>query len=905
MGLFIARSTLRWPVRLCIAVAILTGGSWLILNLPHHNSAPKLLQRALAFADLNNWNEAESEFRGAAEVFRKNGDHRGELYTRLGIIRATAQRRNLADTVAQLDDMLEAEPLLKSDRELRMFCLIVRGDFNGEMKSSAMRKDWEEVAELAKQLGDRKWQNRARAELGFAAFYDGDIATCKRNVLTALVVAIGTGDVGEQIKLLYAIGLGLSSGKDYSEANRFLDRAISLSLKTPDAPYPFMVMLTKAAALAHMGKISEAKQILAALRAGDRQHLTLTYEAAALTTAGEISLLQGNLSEAADNYGRSETLLRTGAYLRALTLTQLALAKIYVKQNDLQSAVDALSRATSNLQMTGEIDRVPEQLQTLAELKVNEHKYDEAEQAYKKAEQLVDAAIYSDPSILDKTTWISSSSNLYVQHFALIADHSGSVERAFSVIEQVRGRVTTDLLIGGTRSTISARQNEHAISEARFALRSATTASEIRRINDELFLLEQNRWITPELDILRANARSQIALLTVQRALSRDATILEYVLDDPNSYCIVITRKRANIIRLTNRRTIEALVSDYLITVRERRPATKLSRQLYDALIQPLGAPTNASNLLIVRDGQLHLLPFEALVSSNQDYLGERSVVAYLPSAASFYLLARRSRRIRPSNRELLAVGGVAYKAHEDELRNLFTARGGAPMKLTNLPTSSDEVRIADAAFPRADNKLLMGTAATKAAFQHQPLQDFRFLHLAVHGVSERDRPNRSALVLLEDGAVGVDGLLQAPEIAQLQLQADLVVLSACETGIGKVQGQEGIENLAHSFVLAGASSVISTLWSIDDTFSLALIKQFYQHYRNTDSAADALALAKRDILHEYGHDINPFYWAAFTFEGVPKTAISKYESYTKPNPNASSIASTRSNRSRDREARP
>jgi CHAT domain-containing protein len=134
---------------------------------------------------------------------------------------------------------------------------------------------------------------------------------------------------------------------------------------------------------------------------------------------------------------------------------------------------------------------------------------------------------------------------------------------------------------------------------------------------------------------------------------------------------------------------------------------------------------------------------------------------------------------------------------------------------------------------------------------------------------------DHAALVLLDDPQSGEDGLLQAPEIAQLPLRADLVVLSACDTAIGKVQGQEGIETLAHSFVIAGARSVISTLWSIDDNFSLALIKQFYQHYRTTGSAAIALAQAKRDMLRQYGHDTNPFYWAAFTFEGVPQSAVS------------------------------
>src|ERR1051325_10664365 len=224
MGFSTAYRHFRWVVWFTVATMTFVGFGFAVMALHNRSSAPKLLRHALMLGDLNNWPEAEREFRSVAGVFRKNGEHRGELYTRLAIIRATAQRRNLHDAVAEIDEVLRTEPLLKSDRELRMFALIIRGDFDGEMKSAAMRKDWEEVSQLAKQIGNFKWQNRARAEIGFAAFYDGDIATAKKYVLTSLVIAIGTRDVGEQIKLLYAMGLGLANSKNYADAIRFLDR---------------------------------------------------------------------------------------------------------------------------------------------------------------------------------------------------------------------------------------------------------------------------------------------------------------------------------------------------------------------------------------------------------------------------------------------------------------------------------------------------------------------------------------------------------------------------------------------------------------------------------------------------------------------------------------------------------
>ena len=101
--------------------------------------------------------------------------------------------------------------------------------------------------------------------------------------------------------------------------------------------------------------------------------------------------------------------------------------------------------------------------------------------------------------------------------------------------------------------------------------------------------------------------------------------------------------------------------------------------------------------------------------------------------------------------------------------------------------------------------------------------------------------PNRSALVLLSDPAAGEDGFLQASEIVQLRLNADLVILSACDTGVGLIEGEEGIAALSRAFLLAGAKAVVSTLWSINDDYSLVVMTHFYRHLAAHEPAAEAL----------------------------------------------------------------
>ena len=186
-----------------------------------------------------------------------------------------------------------------------------------------------------------------------------------------------------------------------------------------------------------------------------------------------------------------------------------------------------------------------------------------------------------------------------------------------------------------------------------------------------------------------------------------------------------------------------------------------------------------------------------------------------------------------------------------------------------DLPSSADEVRIAEAAFPGQKVDSLTGRSATEAAFKAERLTQYRVIHLAVHGFADSTFPERAALILLSDPAAGEDGFLQASEIVQLRFDAQLVVLSACETAAGPLQGQEGIANLSRAFLLAGARSVISTLWQVDDDASLFLMKHFYEHLSRNQSPALSLTAAKRDMLRTFGRRAVSYEWAAFTIEGA------------------------------------
>jgi CHAT domain-containing protein len=166
------------------------------------------------------------------------------------------------------------------------------------------------------------------------------------------------------------------------------------------------------------------------------------------------------------------------------------------------------------------------------------------------------------------------------------------------------------------------------------------------------------------------------------------------------------------------------------------------------------------------------------------------------------------------------------------------------------------------------DGVVLLGAEATETAFKSEPLADFKIVHLAAHGFADTQFPERSGLVLGVDKNSHDDGILQVREIIRLRFNADLVTLSACNTGVGKLQGEEGVTNLVEAFLVSGARAVVASLWSADDTYTVALMERFYTHLEEGQDKAAALRRAKLDLLAKYGKQVPPYYWGAFVLVG-------------------------------------
>ena len=216
-------------------------------------------------------------------------------------------------------------------------------------------------------------------------------------------------------------------------------------------------------------------------------------------------------------------------------------------------------------------------------------------------------------------------------------------------------------------------------------------------------------------------------------------------------------------------------------------------------------------------------------------------------------------------------VGVAAWTQHTDDRNPIVRAISGPQRsQLVPLPESQAEVETIAQDLPHPST-ILLGSDATESHFKHLDLASTEVVHLALHGYVDLDYPDRSSLVFAPDSAGGEDdGLLQVREIRGLHLNARLVTLSACNTGVGPV-GETGVTNLVNAFIEAGADSVVSTLWEVDDHAAPHVMETFYAELAAHKRKVDALRTAQLEMLNQ---GLAPYFWASFQIVGDPNGTL-------------------------------
>lgn len=831
---------------------------------PSASDSTELLKRAVALADAYNWSEAGPYFVGAERLALLQSDRRAALYAQIGALRSSMEQHVLAEISVRLENELSENPLLRSDDELRIFTLQVKGDVDFEIDASLARKDWEEVLAIATRTGNQKWRRRASGELGLVAFLEGDMLKARQLVGSALIEATTAGDVGSQVRYLGAIGTALSVMKDHKQALERLNQALDLASKNPIVGYSFPTQEAKIQALSGLNRLDEAYALANDVIEQARRRGKRVKEAQAYISMGNISVKMRNDAQAEESFLTAAKLSRTGGFTRLLAGVNSDLAVLKQRTGDLQAAASFAAEAAELTQDSGDLYLFPDRLFALASVKVSLGEFQAAKEIFARATEAVDVILSSTSRPSVRAALIHSMSAIFMESFLLHAKHLNDLPGAWAVVERNRARTTRDLLMDGAPRLPSSSPE---VAKLRLELLKARTAPQLEHIRERIFLAETER--------LTANDRRlvipvrTVEITELQDHLTREDVVLEYVLTASGSYCFVITKSSARLVPLPPTSTLDPTLLRYHEAILRRHVDTASAQTLYRMLLQPVSTELGKhKRVWIARHGALHLVPFESFIGNDRRYAVTTHIFSYIPSATTFVMLRQRG---SDSSAEptFLGVGGVPYDT--SPLPKIAATRGFS-MTLGNLPGSAEEVTIAAEELkrhlPRMSATMLVGESATETLFK-QHAAKFRIVHLAVHAKANRDRPTEAALILLSDPKAGDDGFLQANEILDLGAMADLVLLSACDTAVGKLMGEDGIANLAQSFLAAGSKTVISTLWEADDSFSSTLVRRFYRYLGSGQSAGNAMANAKRDVIKMFGQRAGPWLWAPFIVEGA------------------------------------
>jgi CHAT domain-containing protein len=375
--------------------------------------------------------------------------------------------------------------------------------------------------------------------------------------------------------------------------------------------------------------------------------------------------------------------------------------------------------------------------------------------------------------------------------------------------------------------------------------------------------------------------RSVPSLTDIQQALGPTEALVSFQqwhrepsLDAPydtaSSWAVVVTRAGAHAARIPDAEELDPQINLWLALLRRRDGSERPGgARLYAQLLEPVVAvlPTAVRHLLIIPDGSLNRVPFDALTDAKGRYVSERFGVSLIPSAAIWLELKRR--HLAQPGLALAMAEPAAAPAAESLVR---AALGMGEVSLPPLGRARQEAESAVAAFPRG-SVLLVGATATEQYLKDSDLRPFSLIHFATHAVVDAVTPERSAIVLAPSPE-RQDGLLQVEEISRLNLEQKVVVLAACSSSSGPVRRAEGVMSLARAFFEAGAQTVVGTLAPVRDQESAALFEAFYQRMHEGMPVRQALLEAKRERIRA---GVPPAAWATVVVlgndEATPRAA--------------------------------
>lgn len=476
------------------------------------------------------------------------------------------------------------------------------------------------------------------------------------------------------------------------------------------------------------------------------------------------------------------------------------------------------------------------------------------------------------------------------------------------------------------RLNASAQEQMSLLSDSHTQEQANAIAKKIEALTIELQQVEtQIRQTSPRYAAL--TQPKPLDLKAIQEELDADTLLLEYSLSPKRSYVWAVTPDSITGYELPKRDEIEAAARRLydLLNARNKRvkSETQSSRQarvaqsdreiptavaaLSRMLLAPVVTQLGKKRLIIVADGMLQYIPFAALTTPSvgassaapQPLIVEHEIVS-LPSASTLSVIRRELAGRKSAPKTVVALADPVFMKNDERVKGSRTMTTGnakdAPPRagaesmkelelveaaedtgvssgglyVPRLPGSRQEAKEIVAMVPAAERKLALDFEASREVATSAELSQYRYVHFSTHGFLNSVHPELSGIVfsLVNERGDSQDGFLRAHEVFNLKLPAEVVVLSACQTGIGKEVKGEGLVSLTRGFMYAGSPRVVVSLWSVGEIGTAELMVRFYREMlKGGKRPAEALRAAQVSLMKEKKWQ-SPFYWAAFTLQG-------------------------------------
>jgi len=767
-----------------------------------------------------------------------------------------------------------------------------------------------QALEIFKSNGDRSWQILTLNKIGGIYREAKDYQKGLEFHNQALDLAKQNNDFSQQVSALSSIVVDYLSLKDYPKALDAANQILALSRQQNNGFWETLAFSLSGSVYFNSGDYQKALEALEKAVTEVPKVEDRTTEANVLYGLGKIYKALKHYEKALSTYDQVLALRRTlgertgeADTLYQVAITQRDRGNLNAARTQIEAAINIVenirTRVTSQELRTSYFASVQNYYQFYIDLLMQLHKKDPSKGYDALALHASERA--RARSLLELLT--EANANIRQGVEPKLLERERTLQQNLDAVE--KGRIE---LVNGqyTNKQLEALEKE-----------TATLLEEYRQVQ------EQIRRTSPRYAALTQPQPLTLAEIQ-QQVLDDDTMLLEYSLGEERSYLWAVTKTGITSYELPKRADIEATAKDfyqllknpsYRLEMRgglgaEARPGSSIGNhetatKLSQMLIAPVTAQLENKRLLVVSDGALQYLPFGALPTppapripggASQEGVSRELVpllveheIVNLPSASTLAVLRKETNDRKSAAQAIAVLADPVFGTNDPRLKSSPGHVSGTPLDKSNfnsralersaitanvtfnrLPFTRQEAEQILSLVPATERMQAFDFAANRAIASSTELQHYRIVHFATHGILNSTQPELSGVVLslVDEKGMFQNGFLQLRDIFNLNLPAELVVLSACETGLGEEVKGEGLVGLTRGFMYAGSPRVVVSLWSVSDQATSELMVKFYKKMLQ-DGLKPAAALRAAQLeMWQNSQWKEPYYWAAFTLQG-------------------------------------